>query len=48
MIVNDFDKRNAMLEPDKTDSELPIDSDAVLAFSITGKDFKPVPRRTSQ
>ena len=42
MVVNDLDRIGAILCPNKTDSPLIVDADAVLPFTIVLQCFEPV------
>ena len=48
MIVDDFDVRSPFRCPDKTDSPLLVDADAVLSLPIILQRFKSVARRYLQ
>jgi hypothetical protein len=48
MIIYDFDIVRAGTAPLKTDSPLPVDSDAVLPLAISLQGFKPVPGRDAK
>jgi hypothetical protein len=48
MVVNDFDGFRTAVGPDKADSPLVIDADAVLASPATFQRFQPICRRRKQ
>ena len=48
MVIHDFDGMDAVRLPDKANTPLVIDANAVLAFSIARKGFKAVPWRYPQ
>ena len=48
MVVNNLDVRSAILSPNKADSPLPVDADAVLPLSIILQRFEPVSWRDLQ
>jgi hypothetical protein len=48
MVVYDFDFVDVRLAPDKTDSELVVDADAVLALAIAFERFQTIAWRDSQ
>lgn len=48
VVVNDFHGIGVAVTPDKANSPLVIDTDAVLPYAVALEGFKPVPRRDSQ
>jgi hypothetical protein len=48
MVIHDFDRIRSIVFPDKTNSPLVIDSNAVLALAVTTQAFQPVTRQPGQ
>jgi hypothetical protein len=44
MVINDLDRMNAVILPDKTDAPLIVDSDAVLIGPVSFQSLQPVAR----
>jgi hypothetical protein len=48
VVVDDFNGFRARIRPNKTETELVVDADAVLAGSITAQQFQTVARRDAE